>query len=133
MKESIARYLLELAGKDAAFAKKFNLRKLTSCIAYVTQNAKKYLCGRNGCIEDTLIYKWAVEYYMTGNNGIAIPDTKAPEQRIKTWAEAKAELEAKKHRVKKEKAEPVSDVDAGQLLFDFMGQEEYKEWTSKML
>lgn len=135
MKESVAVYLLALADKDAAFAKKLNLRKLNSCIEYVTKKAKKYLSGRNGCIEDTLIYKWAVEYYMNGNTGMAVSEApEAPEHRkIKSWAEAKAELEAKKRKIKKEREEPVSDVEQGQLLFDFMEQEEYKEWTSKML
>lgn len=127
MKEILEKYLAEQAEKDPAFAEKFDPKKMGACVSYVTSQARKYLQGKNGAVEDTVVYKWARDFFNDGEaeeakedeNG---PKTKAPEKaepKAKSWEEAKAEIEARKKRKAKPKSEPESKGPK-QLLFDFM-------------
>lgn len=129
MKEILEKYLAEQAKKDPAFAEKFDAKKMSACVSYVTSQARKYLQGKNGAVEASVIYKWARDFFNDGEaegseedeNG---PKTKAPETpaepKVKSWEQAKKELEAKKHKAKKKpKSEPESKGPK-QLLFDFM-------------
>jgi len=127
MKEILEQYLTEQAEKDPAFAEKFDAKKMSACVSYVTERARKHLQGKNGAVEDAVVYKWARDFFNDGEaeeakedeNG---PKTKAPEKaepKIKSWEEAKAEIEARKKRKAKPKSEPESEGPK-QLLFDFM-------------
>lgn len=119
MKEILEKYLAEQAEKDPAFAEKFDPKKMGACVSYVTSQARKYLQGKNGAVEDAVVYKWARDFFNDGEAEEAkenenIPETKAPEK-----AEPKAKIEARKKRKAKPKSEPESEGPK-QLLFDFM-------------
>lgn len=125
MKEILEKYLAEQAEKDPAFAEKFDPKKMGTCVTYVTSQARKYLQGKNGAVEDTTVYKWARDFF---NDGEAektgedeAPKAEAPEKakpKAKSWEEAKAEIEARKKHKAKPKSEPESKGPK-QLLFDF--------------
>lgn len=108
MKEILERYLAEQAQKDPAFAEKFDEKKMSACVSYVTERARKYLQGKNGAVEGTTVFKWARDFFNDGEAETAgedAPKAEAPETpaepKVKSWEEAKAELEARKHKTKK--------------------------------
>lgn len=127
MKEILEKYLAEQAKKDSAFAEKFDPKKMGACVSYVTSQARKYLQGKNGAVEDTVVYKWARDFFNDGEaeeseEDVNEPKTKAPEKaepKTKSWEEAKAEIEARKKHKAKPKSEPESYC-MKQLPFDFM-------------
>lgn len=127
MKEILEKYLAEQAKKAPAFAEKFDPKKMGACVSYVTSQARKYLQGKNGAVEDSIVYKWARDFFNDGEAekaGGDAPKAEAPETpaepKVKSWEQAKKELEAKKHKAKKKpKSEPESKGPK-QLLFDFM-------------
>lgn len=127
MKEILEKYLAEQAKKDPAFAEKFDPKKMGECVSYVTSQARKYLQGKNGAVEDAVVYKWARDFFNDGEaegseEDVNEPKTKAPEKaepKTKSWEEAKAEIEARKKHKAKPKSEPESEGPK-QLLFDFM-------------
>ena len=130
LKEALEAYLTEQASKDSAFAEKFNPEKMSACVTYVTNQARKHLQGRNGSVEDATVYKWARDFFNDGEAEKAEKDetqkTEAPETpvqpKVKSWEQAKEELEAKKHKAKKKKpaAKPAKEESGPkQLSFDF--------------
>lgn len=129
MKEILEQYLMEQAEKDPAFAEKFDAKKMSACVSYVTERARKHLQGKNGAVEDTIVYKWARDFFNDGEAEKAekdeTPKTEAPETpvqpKVKSWEQAKKELEAKKHKAKKKSVPKAAEEDdPKQLLFDFM-------------
>ena len=64
MKEQIKKYLDEQVQKNSALAGKYDAERLDKCIDYITEEARKYLNGSNGYVEDALVYKWARDYYL---------------------------------------------------------------------
>ena len=109
LREMLEQYLTDTAEKDPAFKLSFNQRRMSRCEAFVTQKAKKHLRGKNGAVEGELIMSWAEEYF-TGQK---------KEPRKRTWAEVKAELEAKKKPRPKPVQCPAEDAYDGQQTFDF--------------
>lgn len=123
MKEILEKYLIEQAEKDSAFAEKFDASKMNSCVSFVVSQARTYLKGHNGAVEDTIVFKWARDFFNDGKSETAAKDKPKPtEKPVKTWAEAKAELEAKKHPAPKAKKTEPKEEGPKQLLFDFMGE-----------
>lgn len=127
MKEILEQYLTEQAEKDPAFAEKFDAKKMSACVSYVTERARKHLQGKNGAVEDTIVYKWARDFFNDGEAekaGEDAPKAEAPETpvqpKVKSWEQAKKELEAKKHKKKKPAAKPAKEESGPkQLSFDF--------------
>lgn len=64
MKEAIRKYLEEEIQKDETLKKKYNPDKIEQCGAYITGEAKKYLHSENGAIEDSIVYKWARDFFI---------------------------------------------------------------------
>ncbi len=128
MKEILEQYLTEQAEKDPAFAEKFDAKKMSACVSYVTERARKHLQGKNGAVEGTTVFKWARDFFNDGEAETAgedAPKAEAPETpaepKVKSWEEAKAELEARKHKAKKKSVPKAAEEDGPkQLLFDFM-------------
>ena len=125
MKEILEQYFAEQIQKDPAFAEKFDEKKIGACVSYVTERARKHLQGKNGAVEGTTVFKWARDFFNDGEAekaGKDAPKAQAPETpaepKVKSWEEAKAELEARKHKTKKKSA-PVEENGPKQLLFDF--------------
>lgn len=127
MKEILEQYLTEQAEKDPAFAEKFDAKKMSACVSYVTERARKHLQGKNGAVEGTLVYKWARDFFNDGEAekaGEDAPKAEAPETpaepKVKSWEQAKKELEAKKAK-KKKPAAKLAEEESGpkQLSFDF--------------
>lgn len=126
LKETLEAYLTEQASKDSVFAEKFDAKKMSACVSYVTNQARKHLQGKNGAVEGTTVFKWARDFFNDGEAEKAekdeTPKDEAPETpvqpKVKSWEQAKKELEAKKHKAKKKK--PAKEESGPkQLLFDF--------------
>ena len=68
-KEIIKRHLDKMAEQDAAFAERYALKSkdLDSCCDYIRTQAKKQAKAGCACIEDSIVYGWAVHYYQEEN------------------------------------------------------------------
>lgn len=62
MKEAIKKYFEEAIKTDEALAQVYDEKKLDKCMTYITDQARKHLGGKNGGIEDTIVYKWARDF-----------------------------------------------------------------------
>ena len=62
--EIIKRYLDEQSTKDEALRALYVPSKIKSCFEYIRAQAKKQ--AKNGCamVEDSVVYKWARDYYL---------------------------------------------------------------------
>ena len=62
--EIIKRYLDEQSTKDEALRALYVPGKIKDCFAYIKAEAKKQ--AKNGCamIEDSVVFKWARDYYL---------------------------------------------------------------------
>ena len=66
MKEIIKNYLEEQCKIDPCLAEKYKDTLIGGCVAYINKMAKEKLGGKNGAIEDAVVYHWAREYYVDG-------------------------------------------------------------------
>lgn len=62
MKEAIKKYFEEAITTDEALKNAYDEKKLDDCIKYINDQARSYLNGKNGAIEDTVVYKWARDF-----------------------------------------------------------------------
>lgn len=62
--EIIKKYLDEQSTKDEALRALYVPAKIKDCFAYIKSEAKKQ--AKNGCamIEDSVVFKWARDYYL---------------------------------------------------------------------
>ena len=62
--EIIKKYLDEQSTKDEALRALYVPAKIKDCFAYIKSEAKKQ--AKNGCamIEDSVVYKWARDYFL---------------------------------------------------------------------
>jgi hypothetical protein len=63
LKDSIKKYCEELAKSDVDFATHYNPEKLTACCNYITNQARKLAKGNCACVEDSVVYKWARDFF----------------------------------------------------------------------
>lgn len=62
--EIVKRYLDEQSTKDEALRALYVPSKIKNCFEYIRAQAKKQ--AKNGCamVEDSVVYKWARDYYL---------------------------------------------------------------------
>ena len=93
-KECIKRHLDKMAQQDFAFAERYKSEKksLDQCCKYIMSEAKKQ--AKNGCaaVEDSIVYGWAVHYYMEDSVKI---DTTAQAKVVAPKAEKPKECKPK--------------------------------------
>ena len=64
LKEALQKYLEEMAAQDDVLRSKYNPEKMDECRKYVNTEAKKYLNNCSGAVEDSIVYKWARDYFI---------------------------------------------------------------------
>lgn len=62
MKDAIKQYFEQAIVTDEALKNAYDEKKLDECIKYITEQAKKYLKGKNGAVADEVVYKWARDF-----------------------------------------------------------------------
>lgn len=63
LKDSIKKYCEELAKSDVDFATHYNPDKISACCNYITNQARKLAKGNCACVEDSVVYKWARDFF----------------------------------------------------------------------
>lgn len=132
MKEALQKYLEEMINQDDALRAEYNPEKMDECCAYVNAEAEKYLNNRSGAVEDSIVYKWARDYYIE----VLQEEQKTPEMKdvqVQNDAESAEPQEEEKDQIeKREEPAPLTapqvqkmsrkaekEKEAGQLFFDF--------------
>lgn len=61
----IGQYLLNKVQQSESLAEDINkeAKTLKQCCDYVTEQARKFLSGKSGGIEDEVVFQWAEDYY----------------------------------------------------------------------
>lgn len=109
MKSIIKKYLEKFAKENPGF--NFDESKLDKCIKYITDEAKKMLNGKNGAIEDKVVFGWAVHFYDENADVKEVEDT-FNGKTVKLKAEGGyEEVKPKEKKPKKEKKVKESDYD----------------------
>lgn len=92
-KEAIKNHLDQMAKQDFAFAERYKLdsKNLNDCCAYIISQARKQAKNNCAAIEDSVVFGWAVHYYM--------------EDDVKVDNSAKAKVSAPKEEKKTKQAE----------------------------
>lgn len=101
LKDNLKKYFDEEIKKDSALAEKYDVQKIAECESYVIGEAKKYLHSQSGAIEDSIVFKWARDFFI--DNEIS-----------KTEKKNSAEIIANKIEPKKQK-----NLEDDQLSFCF--------------
>lgn len=83
MEEIIKDYLENEIKKDPALAEKYEPGKIKSCIAYITEQARNFLGNTNGGVPDTVVYKWARDFYIEGESQNAEMDKDSGSEGVK--------------------------------------------------
>ena len=63
LNDSIKKYCEELAKSDVDFATHYNPDKLSACCNYITNQARKLAKGNCACVEGSVVYKWARDFF----------------------------------------------------------------------
>ena len=112
---AVKKYLDEQSKSDVALQTLFRPEKIEDCFAYIKEQARKLAVDGCAMVEDSLVYKWARDYYIDElpKKAETPPDvkpTEAPEKKV-------AEAEVK--QVVVEKDGDVDELGLRQLtLFD---------------
>ena len=66
----IAQHINSLCMEDLELASKVAACKKTAkdCYEYITTKAKEYLNHTNGCVEDKIVYEWALHFFLEEGN-----------------------------------------------------------------
>ena len=98
---AVKKYLDEQSEKDECLRTLYLPSKIKDCFAYITEQARKKAVNNCAMIEDSVVYKWARDFYIE-----ELPKKAGKEEAVEIKAKAETE---------KPKAPKVSQ----QLLFDF--------------
>ena len=116
----IKKYLDENASE--VLTEKINTGKKTlgECEQYIKKEAKKKATGNCACIEDAVVYGWAIHFFE--EDSVEAPED-APEAEVAT-SEPKRTSEIRKEQKKVEKAAaPKDELKTEQMsIFDFLGE-----------
>lgn len=66
MEQAIKAYLEDAIKTDPTLCATYNAKKIGECVKYITEQAKKYLNGKNGAVADEIVYKWARDFFIDG-------------------------------------------------------------------
>ena len=110
--EVVKKYLEEQIQKDEALRTLYLPSKIKDCFKYITEQAKKKVV--NGCamVEDSLVFKWARDYYLE-----ELPK-KASKKDVEI-VQKKTDVVAENKEVTVIKDGSEYDKDGNGLLFDF--------------
>lgn len=109
LKDSIKKYCEELAKSDVDFATHYNPDKISACCNYITNQARKLAKGNCACVEDSVVYKWAREFFYG--------DTEEPAINQDETSDDEEEIETKPATVIPTKKEKKSDEQYQMSLF----------------
>lgn len=82
------------------------------CIKYITTKARKYLSGKSGAVDDTIVYEWAEDYYHLDDKNIEEEKAKQETEEKKAQkqsADKEKTKDKKKNTKTKEKQKLVPD------------------------
>ena len=115
LKDSIKKYCEELAKSDVDFATHYNPDKISACCNYITNQARKLAKGNCACVEDSVVYKWARDFFYGDTEEPAInqDETSNDEEEILD----EEEIETKPATVITAKKEKKSDEQYQMSLF----------------
>ena len=113
--EQIKKYCEELAKSDVDFATHYNPDKISACCNYITNQARKLAKGNCACVEDSVVYKWARDFFYGDTEEPAInqDETSNDEEEILD----EEEIETKPATVITAKKEKKSDEQYQMSLF----------------
>lgn len=66
MKKIIQDYLEEQLAFDSALREKYSASGIDKCVEYIIEKAKERLNGKNGYLEDEVVFHFAREYFVDG-------------------------------------------------------------------
>lgn len=61
---AVKRYLDDLSEKDECLKSLYVPSKIKDCFKYITEQARKQTVNNCAMVEDTVVYKWARDYYI---------------------------------------------------------------------
>ena len=91
MKDAIKTYFEEAIKNDEALKNAYDEKKLDDCIKYITDQARKYLKGKNGAIADEVVFKWARDF-MYGDIEKEAPAEETKEEQTETVQEVQKDV-----------------------------------------
>lgn len=112
LNEAIKKHCEELSKSDPDFATHYSQDKISSCCNYITQQARKVAKSGCACVEDSVVYKWARDYFYG--------DTEEPVNQTDTSDEEESleeEIETRPATVITSKKEKKSDEQYQMSLF----------------
>ena len=101
--EALKSYLEKQIKEDTALADVYDEKKLEECAKYVTDQARKLNQGSCAVVEDTVVYKWARDFYYGDTAKSKPADIKEIKKEEKIEAETKPVTVVKAKKDKKEK------------------------------
>lgn len=109
LNDSIKKYCEELAKSDVDFATHYNPDKIAACCNYITNQARKLAKNNCACVEDSVVYKWARDYFYG--------DTEEQTENQDVTSDEDEEIETKPATVITTKKEKKSDEQYQMSLF----------------
>ena len=109
---AVKRYLDDLSEKDECLRTLYIPFKIKDCFKYVTEQARKQAVNNCAMVEDSVVYKWARDYYIE-----ELPK-KATKKEVE-FVQKKADVVTEKKEVAVVKNGQKYDKDGCGLLFDF--------------
>ena len=67
METIIRSYLEKCIESDLYLKERYEENRISNCLSYIQKQAKEFLQNKNGWIEDSTVYKWAVDYFLDVN------------------------------------------------------------------
>ena len=114
---AVKKYLDDLSEKDECLRTLYLPSKIKDCFRYITEQARKKAVNNCAMIEDSVVYKWARDYYIE-----ELP--KSADKQTVEVVQKKAESDkviAEKKEVTVVKDGQRYDKDGCALLFEFEG------------
>jgi hypothetical protein len=115
LKDSIKKYCEELAKSDVDFATHYNPDKLSACCNYITNQARKLAKGNCACVEDSVVYKWARDFFYGDTEEFVVSQEETSDEDEEILDEE--EIETKPATVITTKKEKKSDEQYQMSLF----------------
>ena len=113
LKDAIKKYCEELAKTDVEFASHYNPDKISACCNYITNQARKLAKGNCACVEDSVVYKWARDYFYGDTEPVVSQDETSDDEE----ENLEEEIETKPATVITAKKEKKSDEQYQMSLF----------------
>ena len=67
MEAIIKSYLEQCVQTDSCLKEKYEEDRIKNCLSFIQKKAKEFLNNANGWIEDSIVYKWAIDYFLDVN------------------------------------------------------------------